>query len=170
MTRDHAKTFIYAWLLGAATPKVASILTTSLSKAKKATDSFVESTPGLKELKKDKVPYDAARGYFIGFDGRPIRCDSEHKMLAGYLQAGESVIMKWANRIWYRELKASGVWFKQVNDVHDEWQTEVRDNLEEAEFVKQTQINSIRLAGEQLGIKCQLDGSGSIGKNWKDTH
>ena len=170
ITRDHAKTFIYAWILGAAIPKVASILETDKANASVAVSNFMDSIDGLHELRQDMIPYDARRGYFIGLDGRPVKCDSRHKMLAGYLQNGESVIMKWANRIWYRELKSSGVYFKQVNDVHDEWQTECNDDPEESEYIKQVQINSITQAGKELGVMCRLDGSGNIGKNWKETH
>lgn len=170
LTRDHAKTFIYAWLLGAGTAKVADILQCSLDTARGAMQSFFDSVDGLAALKFGRIPKDAARGYFLGLDGRYVKCDSEHLMLAGYLQNGESVIMKWANRIWERTLTEEGIWFKQVNDVHDEWQTEVEEDEELAEYIKQVQINSIVQAGEELGLRCPLAGSGNIGKTWKDTH
>jgi DNA polymerase I-like protein with 3'-5' exonuclease and polymerase domains len=89
-------------------------------------------------------------------------------MLAGYLQNGESVIMKWADRIWKRKLRQEKIPFLKVDDVHDEWQTEVPE--EYAEYVMQTQINSIVQAGEELGVNCPLAGSGNIGMNWKETH
>ena len=45
--RDHAKTFIYAWLLGARTERVAGILHTTRQLASGAMESFVENTHGL---------------------------------------------------------------------------------------------------------------------------
>ena len=170
LTRDHAKTFIYAWLLGAGVGKVSEILQCGQGTAREAMDNFLRSIEGLVSLKHERIPADAERGYFIGLDGRYVACNSDHLMLAGYLQNGESVIMKWANRIWERQLTKEGIWFKQVNDVHDEWQTEVENDRELAEYVKQVQINSIVQAGEELEVKCPLAGSGNIGNNWLETH
>lgn len=170
LTRDHAKTFIYAWLLGAGVGKISEILQCKHGTAREAMDNFLRSIDGLVSLKYERIPADAERGYFIGLDGRYVACNSDHLMLAGYLQNGESVIMKWANRIWERQLTKEGIWFKQVNDVHDEWQTEVENDRELAEYVKQVQINSIVQAGEELEVKCPLAGSGNIGNNWLETH
>lgn len=170
ITRDDAKTFIYAWLLGAGTGKIAEILRTNSHQANDAMNSFLSSIDGLSKLKYGIIPEDAQRGYFLGLDGRVVRCDSEHLMLAGYLQNGESVIMKWANRIWYKRLKKERIWFKQVNDVHDEWQTEVEDCIETAQYVAKIQREAIRQAGEELEVKCRLDGSSEIGYSWLETH
>jgi DNA polymerase-1 len=170
ITRDDAKTFIYAWLLGAGTKKISQILRTDSNGATFAMDSFLTSIDGLSYLKNSLIPNDAAKGYFKGLDNRLVVCDSEHKMLAGYLQNGESVIMKWANRIWYNKLKKKGIWFAQVNDVHDEWQTEVEECIETARYVALVQREAIRQAGEELGVQCRLDGSSEIGYSWLDTH
>lgn len=170
VTRDVAKTFIYAWLLGAGIGKVASILDCNRGVANTAMGHFLERIGGLKELKFGKIPRDAQRGHFIGLDGRLVKCDSDHLMLAGYLQCGEAVIMKWANRLWRDRLLKEKIWFKQVNFVHDEWQTEVEDCRETAEYVARVQRESIRQAGEELELFCRLDGSSVIGRNWRETH
>ena len=98
-------------------------------------------------------------------------------MLAGYLQNGESVVMKRANLIWRRQLLGDKVPFKQVNFVHDEWQTEVKGSYELAKQVAQIQANAIATAGEELQLRCPLEGSFlnshkglSIGRSWADTH
>lgn len=168
-TRDDAKTFIYAWLLGAGTGEVSRIFNCNSREAKRATDTFVDRTPGLRELKEERIPYDAGRGYFIGFDGRKVQCSSAHLMLAGYLQNGESVVMKHANVIWKKELLGDGINYKQVNWVHDEWQTEVYTE-EEAIRVGQVQADSIRKAGIELGFVTPLSGTYDVGRNWLETH
>ncbi len=175
--RDTAKTFIYAWVLGAAAPKIAEILGCSVREAKYATDNFVSMYPGLDKLKREQIPRDAHRGYFQGLDGRYVVCDSEHLMLAGYLQNGESVIMKTANVIWRNTLSNEGIRFKQVNFVHDEWQTEVDGDYETALFVANTQADAIKQAGELLNLRCPMAGSVmnshkkiAIGSNWSETH
>ena len=177
-TRDHAKTFIYAWLLGASAGKVGEILECSASQASKAMKQFLEFYPGLKRLKEKIIPRDAERGYFIGFDGRAVRCDDEHLMLAGYLQNGESVIMKKARQIWSKKLAdytRSNIVIP-VNFVHDEWQTEVRNERDYPLFVAKTQAEAIREAGEAMDLKCPMLGTynngkhDTIGQNWYLTH
>ena len=167
--RDTAKTFIYAFLLGAGTVKIAEILDTDQSTARDAVESFLSYYPGLRGLKDHRIPADAARGYFVGLDGRLVACNSEHLMLAGYLQNGEAVIMKTANLIWHKNLTKEGIPFRQVNFVHDEWQVEV-DSLTDATKAGKIMISAIEEAGLQLNLNCPLAGNAKIGRTWLDTH
>jgi hypothetical protein len=182
-SRDDAKTFIYAWLLGAGIEKIAAILGCSKSEAQTANDNFLEFYPGLRYLKEKVIPEDAHRGYFKGFDGRYVRIwgddvDSRrHFALAGYLQAGEAIIMKRAAEIWYPKLTAEKVPFWFVNFVHDEFQTETIRDLEVAEYVARTQADAIRQVGVDLKLRCPMAGSVlnghgklAIGDNWMETH
>lgn len=175
-SRDEAKTFIYAWLLGAGVAKVAEILQCNVHEAKDAVDNFIQAYPGLRSLKKDKIPYDARRGYFEGLDGRLVACSSEHLMLAGYLQNGEAIIMKGATVDWQSKLRTEGIPFRLVTWPHDEWQTEVQDDDDIAGRVSQIQIESIRRQREVLGFNLPLGGTTSThdgfigGYTWKDTH
>lgn len=168
--RDTAKTFIYAWVLGASVPKQAEILEANIAEAKVANDNFLSSFPELKKLKSHKIPFDASRGYFEGLDGRRVPCSSEHLMLAGYLQNGEAVVMKHSNVLWQKELKTTGIQYKQVNFVHDEWQTMVKGTREEADEVGRIQRKSIETTGTELGLFCPLAGTTKIGTNWAETH
>lgn len=168
--RDPAKRFIYAWLLGAGTAMVAHILNCSLSQAQEAIDNFISFYPGLAELKRKQIPYDALMGYFKGFDGRYVPVKGEHWVLAGYLQNGESIIMKRAARIWYPKLIKAKIPFKFVNFVHDEWQTEVDDDVEICNYVSEVQSDAIREVGEILKLNCPLAGEAKKGYNWYETH
>lgn len=168
--RDPAKTFIYAWLLGAGAGKVAEILECAIGSAKQAVERFLGFYPGLKELKRSRIPFDARRGYFEGLDGRPVICSSEHEMLGGYLQNGESIIMKTACRKWRQDLRVAGLPFYQVNDVHDEWQTLVPDDPDTVDFVGKTQVAAIVAAGQMLKLNCPLNGQYKSGYSWKETH
>jgi DNA polymerase-1 len=168
-SRDVAKTFIYAFLLGAGVGKISQILECETSAASGAIESFLTYYPGLRQLKDFRIPADAARGYFVGLDGRVVVCGSEHLMLAGYLQNGESVIMKTANQIWLDKLKKEGIEYRQVNFVHDEWQTEV-NSLTDAERVGKIKVSAIVQAGIDLNLNCPLAGNYKIGTNWLETH
>jgi len=168
--RTTAKTFIYSYLLGAGVGKTASIFGCSEAEAKEAREKFVNSFPGLNYLKSVLIPSDAERGWFEGLDGRPVMCDSEHLMLAGYLQNGETVIMKYANWLWRQKLLKEKIPFWQMNYVHDEWQTRTVDDEDIATYIGQVQADSIVQAGIDLGVKCPLAGKFQIGYNWKDCH
>jgi len=170
ITRDDTKTFIYAWLLGAQDRKVASILRVTPQVAKTSMASFLERLPALKRVKQDQIPAEARQGYFVGMDGRKVVCSTERLVLAGHLQCNESIVMKHATRLWMKELDSSGINYKIVNDVHDEWQTSVEGTKEEAEYVGQVQSDAIRSVGVELGCLCPLAGSYSIGHNWYETH
>ena len=168
--RDTAKTFIYAFLLGASTSKVAEILQCNTRSASQAVGSFLEALPGLKKLKDWTIPNDARRGYFVGLDGRKVKCDSEHHMLAGYLQNGEAVVMKRACILWRTWAKTEGIKFKQVNFVHDEWQTEVYGTEEDAKRLGELQCKSLEQVGKDLNVFCPLAGNTKIGRSWLETH
>ena len=163
--RPTAKTFIYAWLLGAGVGKVAQILGCSYQEAEWSMDNFLKATPALKALKR-KASMAAERGYLVGLDGRRMGIESEHKSLSVYLQGGETVIMRLANVIWYN--KAKSMDFRQVAWVHDEWQTEVRED--QADMLGQVQVQAIRDAGLHFNMNCPLDGEYKIGGNWAETH
>lgn len=166
--RDRAKTFIYAFVLGASPGKIAEIFECTTPEAEEAINKFIQAYPGLAKLKKEIIPADARRGYFEGFDGRCVKQDSEHLMLAGYLQNGESILMKKARAIWSKELREKGIWFKHVNLVHDEFQTVAR--REDADTVGRIQAAAIVQAGVQLNVRCPQAGEYKIGGNWAETH
>lgn len=168
-TRDDAKTFIYAWLLGAGFPKIASILECSLSEAKTAVEQFLEALPTLKDLKEVQIPKDARRGYFIGLDGRKVKQTSAHLMLAGYLQNGEAVIMKRATAVWYWKAVRLGIKFKLVDLVHDEWVVECYSR-EDADVIGELMCDALEQVGRSLKLKCPLKGEYKVGRTWKDVH
>jgi DNA polymerase-1 len=170
LTRDHAKTFIYAWLLGAGVAKVARILGCSLSDAKRAVEAFINNTEGLGELRSGLIQRDASRGYFTGLDGRRVMQPDAYYMLAGYLQNGETLVMKHANWMWHEQATAEKISFKQVNFVHDEWQVEVTDSYDAACRLGELQCKALEQVGKDLNVYCPLSGETKIGTNWLETH
>lgn len=169
-SRDVAKTFIYAFLLGAGTGKISEILQCSFGRAKEAVAQFLEAYPGLKELKQTQIPKDAERGYFVGLDGRKVACSSEHLMLSGYLQNGEKVIMATAEYIWKKAAREARIPFWMINWVHDEWQTLTEDDPAVYEALQKIQVDSFSTAGEILRLRCPLAGDSDVGYTWKETH
>lgn len=170
--RTTAKTFIYSYLLGAGVGKTAQIFSCTEGEAREARDRFQNSFPGLGRIKNELIPSDARRGWFEGLDGRPVMCDSEHLMLAGYLQNGESIVMKHANWKWRNDLKRDKLQVYQMAYVHDEWQVRFQDKYPEDVqiHIGKTMADAITWAGIDLGVKCPLAGSFKIGKDWADCH
>ena len=167
-SRDTAKTFIYAWLLGAGNGEVGRILGVSASKAKRAVDQFLSSIKGLGTLKRRTIPAIAKARFFTGLDGRKVIVPSEHHVLAGLLQNGEAVVMKKARFIWKEKIDQFGLDARLVAIVHDEWQIECseKDVEKVAEIVK----DSIRQAGEELNLNVPLEGEANIADNWAGSH
>lgn len=168
--RDRAKTFIFSFLNGAAAPKVASIFDCSLQRAAAVLGEFAEAYPGLQRLKRDVMPADAARGYFVGLDGRWVACKEERLLIGMYLQNAESVIMKHANLEWQDEVRRRGISCRQVNLVHDEFVTEVSGTSADCNLVGQLQCDAISHTGRLFQLKCPLAGEYKVGKNWLEVH
>lgn len=168
-SRADAKTFIYAWLLGAGVGKVAEILGCSQTQARAAMDNFIDTTPGLSELKRYRIPNDAKRGYFVGLDGRKVICKYERLFITGYLQNGEAVCIKNAAVRWRKLADEQGINYKHVDLVHDEFVTEV-DTEEEAHLLGQLQCRAIEEVGKELNLNCPLSGEYKVGKDWLSVH
>jgi DNA polymerase-1 len=168
--RTVAKTFIYAFLMGAGGPRLTQVLGCSLKEAEQAKSNFLERYPGYAHLRNVQTPQDANRGFFVGVDGRRVNVRDKHRVIAGYLQNTEVIVMKTANLIWHDQLEAEGIPFKQVDFVHDEWQTECPRDRRLAEYIGEVQASAIVRAGEALKLNCPMAGNFRIGRNWYQTH
>lgn len=181
-TRQASKHSLYAIFFGGGPSKIAQIMGCSREEAQEAIDNLTKRYPGLDKFQRQQFPIDAKRGYFIGLDGRRVPIpgdtlgDRKHLCMSGYLQNGEAIVMKKATLKWLDKLKDYDS--KLVNMVHDEWQTEVPNNMEIALAVAKMQADSLAVVGEELHLNCPLAGSYwnddkkdyTIGTNWSVTH
>jgi DNA polymerase-1 len=181
-TRQVAKRFIYALLLGAGLGKLAEILECSEAAAREALDRILQRYTGFAFLKETQIPQDAARGYFIGLDGRRVRIQGDtvskrkHNCMSGYLQNGEAIVIKTAAVIADPLIKPYDAFF--VDIIHDEYQVETPNDYKIAKEVATILCDSIVSAGNRLNLLCPLAGSYynddhheyTIGRNWYETH
>ena len=58
--------------------------------------------------------------------------------------------------------------YKFVGNIHDEIQAEVHED--DAEAFAQLAETAMRIAGENLNLRCPLRGTATIGDNWGETH
>lgn len=84
--------------------------------------------------------------------------------------------MKKALVILTNQANKQGIHHYKVIDMHDEGQHEVRrdecslenDHLKHP--LGELAIQSIKDAGQELNLNCELDGDYSIGNSWAETH
>jgi len=167
LTRDSAKTFIYAFLYGAGDAKIGSIVGGNARKGGELKKRFLSQTPALAKLIAKVANY-AALGYVPGLDGRKIWVRSEHAALNSLLQGAGAIVMKKALCLFYNKCKENGWPIKLVANVHDEIQLETSDKY--AIIVGEAAVQSIVEAGEHFGLRCPLNGEYKIGRNWRETH
>lgn len=167
-TRNQAKTFIYAFLYGAGSAKIGTIVGGSAKEGQKLIDSFLQNTPKLKELREKVARVYAQKGRLPGLDGRQLLVRSEHAALNTLLQGAGAIVMKQALVLLDKKLKKLKIPYKFVANVHDEWQIEVPWTF--AEQVGRLGVESIEEAGQVLEMRCPLTGEFKYGNNWKETH
>jgi DNA polymerase I-like protein with 3'-5' exonuclease and polymerase domains len=167
-TRNQAKTFIYAFLYGAGSAKIGTVVGGSAKEGQKLIDSFLRNTPKLKALREKVARIYAQKGRLQGLDGRQLLVRSEHSALNTLLQGAGAIVMKQALVLFDRKLKQIKMPYKFVANVHDEWQIEVPETF--AEQVGRLGVESIEEAGKVLEMRCPLTGEFKSGNNWKETH
>jgi DNA polymerase I-like protein with 3'-5' exonuclease and polymerase domains len=167
-TRNQAKTFIYAFLYGAGSTKIGSIVGGSAKEGQKLIDSFLRNTPKLKALREKVARVYAKEGWLPGLDGRKLLVRAEHSALNTLLQGAGAIVMKQAVVILHKKLRQSKIDFKIVANVHDEWQIEVEESR--ADEAGQLGKQAIKEAGIVLKMRCPLDGEYKVGNSWKETH
>lgn len=189
-SRNSAKTLTYAFLYGAGNEKLSQVMCDDAEDAnqpqpkgkgyklgKSTRDKLMQGIKGLDKLTGICQQRDATQGYLKGLDGRNVETKGQHSALNTLLQSAGAIVMKKALVIFhFEECKRLGLVDDNLNpigwgyvaNVHDEIQISAEPAI--AEAVGQAMSDSIRMAGEQLSLRCPLDGEYMIGDNWSDTH
>jgi DNA polymerase I-like protein with 3'-5' exonuclease and polymerase domains len=168
-TRDAAKTFIYAFIYGAGSKKIGSIIGGSERDGERVKEKFLRATPSLRNLR-EKVDgvSKSNRRWLKGLDGRKIIIRHPHAALNSLLQGAGSCVMKVALTLLDKYVINKRIKAYPVVNVHDEFQYEVEEGRAE-EFGKLA-VQSIIDAGKKLKLRCELNGEYRIGNNWAETH
>lgn len=175
-----------AFLYGAGTAEIASVVGCSNDESVKLKARFLASLPALELLlSKVKETFETT-GSVRGLDGRRLFIASSldkkakgrkwtrstHKALNTLLQSAGAIVMKRALVLLDENLKDSGlipgVNYEFVINCHDEFQIEV--DAKHAEFVGKAARQSIIDAGVYYNLRCPLDGEWKLGNSWAETH
>ena len=166
-SRDESKTFIYAFIYGAGSKKIGSIIGGNERDGDRVKEKFLRATPSLRRLR-EKVDGVSKKRWIRGLDQRRIIIRHPHAALNTLLQGAGSCVMKKALTLLHKNVITKQIKAFPVVNVHDEFQYEVEESRAE-EFGKLA-VQSIIDAGKQLNIRCPLDGKYKVGSNWAETH
>jgi len=179
-TRDHAKTFIYAFLYGAGDEKIGSIVGAGAAEGSELKRRFLSNLPALKRLI-DRVKRASKKGYLKGLDGRKIWMRSfdgkvqTNKALNTLLQSAGAIVMKKSMTILdssvhsiLNQSNSTSESILKVLDMHDEAQADVLP--EYVDQYKELAVQSIVKAGEHFQLRCPLAAEAKVGANWAETH
>jgi DNA polymerase I-like protein with 3'-5' exonuclease and polymerase domains len=173
-TREQAKRFIYAFVLGCGDAKAGEIVGKGPKAGKALIKSFLERTPALKRLKEDMTKVIEKSGGLKAIDGGFLTIRSAHAALASLLQSGEQCVVKRATVQWRRILESRGYVHGRGQDfwlalhVHDEIQAIAKEAI--AHEVGQVFVECIIEAGVHYNVRCPLNGEAKYGRNWAETH
>lgn len=191
VSRDGAKTYLYAMMYGAGAWKLGwTILEDMREKGvqvpagalkkkvvtklgRESKKMLAKGMVGIDKLTEAVGERSKETGFVRGLDGRKIYIRSEHSALNTLLQGAGAIVMKLALVIFHFEYAKDRGWTHGVDfgycvNCHDEVQAEVRPDISE-DFGK-SMAEAIAEAGNRLKVKCPLAGAYDIGNNWKETH
>ena len=170
-SRDQSKRFIYAYLYGASSNKIAEVLGCKRKEAEQVMERFTKGLPALAQLKR-AVGEAAKKGHILSIDGRKVPIRSPHSALNSLLQSTGSILCKQYLLAINEELHSQGLtWGKDfyfLGWLHDEVQIAVRKGIEEQ--VGQTAVRMAAKVGEDFSFRCPLAAEYRQGSNWAETH
>lgn len=178
VSRDTAKSVLYALMYGAGAKKLAQTAGKPESMGAKLKRDFYKKHPGIAQLIRDLESAYEVRGWIKGLDGRPLYIRSKMKLLNTLLQNAAAVVFKnWMIKL--EKFRGMCGIFDNVHQLiayHDELQFEVGQSSkgtakEEVakEWAKTCEDMSVE-TGEDLGIKVKIEAEAKIGENWRDCH
>ncbi len=171
-SRAEAKTWIYAYLLGAGDAKLGMISGKGAKSGKEDKERMWLRFPALKKLKEALKQRVNQAGGITGLDGRFCPTESAHLAMGALLQSFEAIVVKKAIWFWYTDLTTRGWKFGQdwslVSMTHDEVQSSSRREI--AEEVGKAFVNALERAGEHFKSRSPITGEWKIGGSWADTH
>lgn len=168
-TRPIAKTFIYAFLLGAGDEKVGQIIGGTQKDGKEVKSRFINNFPGLDRLLDDLERQIKRSGRIRLCDDTPIIVTKPHTRLGYLLQGDESRIMKKAAILSDQDIRRKKLDVLKVGDIHDEWQNDTfKDHVEQLRF--EVFPEAFKQSGEFFRYRLPIECDTKEGLTWAETH
>ena len=167
ISRDQAKTMIYALCYGAGDQRMGEILGKGSKEGKALKERFFKANPAFSSLLRQIKEAVKKRGHLLGLDGRQLTVRSEHAALNVLLQsAGALIAKKWVQLI-DQEMKRQNLDATMIAWIHDEVAVQTR---EDTEIVGTLTRRMAQEAGKHFGVKLPIGAEYQVGRSWADTH
>ena len=181
VSRDTAKTGIYATIYGAGDAKLGRALFPYLTTkhdhqmaGARARKAIMSRHAGFGRLVEDVKKKAARQGWLRGLDGRRLPTRASHAALNNVLQCGGAVLSKqWIINMQddltmiYDPQGWNGQWAAQMW-VHDENQIACRTAI--AEQLGHHMVGALEQTGQQFNLNVPITGTFKIGRTWAETH
>lgn len=167
-TRAVAKTFIFAFLLGAGDAKIGQIIGGTSRDGRELKARFIGNFPGLDALLRRLEAQVKRTGRINLCDGTPIVVDKMHTRLGYLLQGDESRIMKKAAVLTKIDCIRRELDVVKVGDIHDEHQYDVSKS--HVEDFLQILPDAFRRSGEFFHYRLPIGCDAKVGLTWASTH
>ncbi len=177
VSRDTAKSGLYALMYGCYPKKLAETLGYHESKGEELHDDFWKFNAPIKMLVDDlERSFDVNGGWVTGLDGRPLYVREKRKLLNTLLQhAATMVFKKWMVlcdeqlELWKSDWRVYGI--HQVIAYHDELQFEYyHDDVGLAKAAAARLCTLALEAGKFYNVAVDTPAEAMIGKNWRECH
>lgn len=167
ITRDEAKTMIYALCYNAGNARLGEILGKGAAEGKQLRENFYKSNPAFKQLLGQLERVVKSRGHLYGLDGRKLAVRGSAHLNVLLQSAGALIAKKWV-QLTYNEIQRLGLDAHICLWCHDEMQIYCRH--EEAEQVGKITLEMAERSGLHFGFTIPINAEFSIGSNWRETH
>lgn len=167
--RPTAKTFIYAFLLGAGDKKVGQIIGGTQKDGRDIKARFIGNFPGLARLLSDLEQQIKRTGRIRLCDGTPIIVTQPHTRLGYLLQGDENRIMKRAAVLTKAECVRRNLDVIKVGDIHDEWQSDAHVNAVQ-ELCEDVYPRAFAASGRSFNYRVPIECDSKVGLTWAETH
>ena len=170
LTRDMAKTFIFALIYGAGDGKLGSVVGGSPTDGKDLRRRFLSNLPSFARLSKGVIKKGTDRGFVLGIDQRPLRVRHNHASLNTLIQGSSAILMKWwFTDIWQdMQMREPLDTASIVAMVHDEVVIEAPEK--EVDLVSECVKLGIQSVNRHFNLRCPLDCDVISGNNWSEIH
>jgi len=167
ISRDEAKTMIYALCYSAGDARLGQILGKGAAEGRKLRDNFFKANPAFPKLLKQLKRVVESRGHLFGLDGRCLHVRGHAHLNVLLQSAGALIAKKWVQLI-HNEIKQQQLDATIIAWVHDEVQIAAKP--EEAEHVGLLARRMATEAGKHFSFKIPIEAEHTIGRTWADTH
>lgn len=166
ISRDQAKTMIYALCYNAGDSRLGDILGQGPAAGRTLRNNFFKANPAFPKLLSQLKRAVESRGHLLGLDRRRLHVRGHAHLNVLLQSAGALIAKKWVQLIEH-EIKKQQLDAQIIAWVHDEVQIQVKGD---ADHVGDITRRMAQEAGKHFNFRIPIDAEFTVGRTWADTH